>query len=74
MHRVQAEKVVELVDLASTRLGEALVIAEQHFSREDFESFRTAIASILVELRADALRCIHARYADLDPHGYSLRT
>jgi len=71
MDRQTAEKVVSLIEGTTARLNEALILAEQNFSKDDFEHFRGVIANILVELQADALKTVYAHHRDLDKYGYS---
>lgn len=71
MDRQTAERVVALTEGATAQLNEALVLAKQHFSKDDFEEFRGVIANVLVELQADALKTVYSHHRDLDKYGYS---
>jgi len=70
MEREAAESVVSSIEAATEQLNIALRLAQERFDKEDFEEFRSAVATVLVELQANVLRPVYLHHRDLDKHGY----
>lgn len=70
MDRKAAELVVSSIEAATEQLNVALRLAQEHFDKDDFEEFRSAVATILVELQASVLRPVYLHHRDLDKYGY----
>ena len=70
MDREAAESVVSSIEAATEQLNIALRLAQERFDKEDFEEFRSAVATVLVELQANVLRPVYLHHRDLDKHGY----
>jgi hypothetical protein len=68
--RKTAESVVSSIEAATEQLDMALRLAQERFDKDDFEEFRSAVASVLVELQASVLRPVYLHHRDLDKFGY----